>query len=216
MSILSCYLAPNQKVSQCELLRSVCIGFRRVAEERIVTFMVLFQSLSGAIPRRGRSFSARGKTGEAGGQVRLLGKSKAIPPAALSGCCERGEGRDFPRACGTLSDCLTFCVVWFSLARCALAESPMLCIFMVLGRMKRLPRERADGRCFSSTRLSGQLTPRLADLLCSRKAFRDVLVRRYRVREERVDIVPGGVQADAFNTRPFARRGKGETRLATG
>jgi glycogen(starch) synthase len=32
------------------------------------------------------------------------------------------------------------------------------------------------------------------------QAFRDVLVRRYRVREERVDIVPGGVQADAFNT----------------
>jgi glycogen synthase len=32
------------------------------------------------------------------------------------------------------------------------------------------------------------------------RAFRDVLVRRYGVREERVDIVPGGVQADAFNT----------------
>jgi glycogen synthase len=32
------------------------------------------------------------------------------------------------------------------------------------------------------------------------EAFRDVLVRRYRVREERVDIVPGGVQADVFNT----------------
>jgi glycogen(starch) synthase len=32
------------------------------------------------------------------------------------------------------------------------------------------------------------------------KAFRDVLVRRYGVREERVDIVPGGVQADTFDT----------------
>jgi glycogen(starch) synthase len=32
------------------------------------------------------------------------------------------------------------------------------------------------------------------------EAFRDVLVRRYRVREERIDIVPGGVQADMFNT----------------
>ena len=32
------------------------------------------------------------------------------------------------------------------------------------------------------------------------KAFRDVLVRRYRVREDRIDIVPGGVQADIFNT----------------
>jgi glycogen synthase len=32
------------------------------------------------------------------------------------------------------------------------------------------------------------------------QAFRDVLVRRYGVREERVDVVPGGVQADAFNT----------------
>ena len=32
------------------------------------------------------------------------------------------------------------------------------------------------------------------------RAFRDVLVRRYAVREERVDIVPGGVQADAFDT----------------
>jgi glycogen synthase len=32
------------------------------------------------------------------------------------------------------------------------------------------------------------------------EAFRDVLVRRYRVREDRVDIVPGGVQADVFNT----------------
>ena len=31
-------------------------------------------------------------------------------------------------------------------------------------------------------------------------AFRDVLVNRYGVREDRVDIVPGGVQADAFNT----------------
>jgi glycosyltransferase involved in cell wall biosynthesis len=33
------------------------------------------------------------------------------------------------------------------------------------------------------------------------QAFRDVLVRRYGVREDRIDIVPGGVQADAFNTR---------------
>jgi glycosyltransferase involved in cell wall biosynthesis len=32
------------------------------------------------------------------------------------------------------------------------------------------------------------------------QAFRDVLVRRYGVREDRVDIVPGGVQADTFNT----------------
>jgi glycogen synthase len=32
------------------------------------------------------------------------------------------------------------------------------------------------------------------------RAFRDVLVRRYGVREERVDIVPGGVQADIFDT----------------
>ena len=32
------------------------------------------------------------------------------------------------------------------------------------------------------------------------KAFRDVLIRRYSVREDRVDIVPGGVQADTFNT----------------
>lgn len=32
------------------------------------------------------------------------------------------------------------------------------------------------------------------------KAFRDVLIRRYRVREDRIDIVPGGVQADVFNT----------------
>ena len=32
------------------------------------------------------------------------------------------------------------------------------------------------------------------------QAFRDVLVGRYGVREDRIDIVPGGVQADAFNT----------------
>jgi glycogen(starch) synthase len=32
------------------------------------------------------------------------------------------------------------------------------------------------------------------------KAFRDVLVMRYRIREDRIDIVPGGVQADSFNT----------------
>jgi len=32
------------------------------------------------------------------------------------------------------------------------------------------------------------------------QAFRDLLVRRFGVREDRVDIVPGGVQADAFNT----------------
>jgi glycogen(starch) synthase len=32
------------------------------------------------------------------------------------------------------------------------------------------------------------------------KAFRDVLVRRYGVREDRIEIVPGGVQADVFNT----------------
>jgi glycogen(starch) synthase len=32
------------------------------------------------------------------------------------------------------------------------------------------------------------------------KAFRDVLVRRYGVRENRIEIVPGGVQADVFNT----------------
>ena len=32
------------------------------------------------------------------------------------------------------------------------------------------------------------------------QAFRGVLVRRYGVREDRVDIVPGGVQADTFNT----------------
>jgi glycosyltransferase involved in cell wall biosynthesis len=32
------------------------------------------------------------------------------------------------------------------------------------------------------------------------QAFRDVLVRRYRVREDRIEIVPGGVQADIFHT----------------
>jgi glycosyltransferase involved in cell wall biosynthesis len=32
------------------------------------------------------------------------------------------------------------------------------------------------------------------------KAFRDLLVRRYSVREERVEVVPGGVQADTFDT----------------
>ncbi len=32
------------------------------------------------------------------------------------------------------------------------------------------------------------------------QAFRDVLVKRYGVRENRIDIVPGGVQADPFNT----------------
>ncbi len=31
-------------------------------------------------------------------------------------------------------------------------------------------------------------------------AFRDVLIRRYRVPEERVDVVPGGVQADSYRT----------------
>ena len=32
------------------------------------------------------------------------------------------------------------------------------------------------------------------------QAFRDILVRRYGVREERVDVVPGGVQADSYST----------------
>ena len=32
------------------------------------------------------------------------------------------------------------------------------------------------------------------------KAFRDVLVTRYQIREDRIDVVPGGVQADIFNT----------------
>lgn len=32
------------------------------------------------------------------------------------------------------------------------------------------------------------------------QAFRDVLVRRYGVREHRIDVVPGGVQADIFDT----------------
>ena len=32
------------------------------------------------------------------------------------------------------------------------------------------------------------------------KAFRDVLVTRYQIREDRIDVVPGGVQADTFNT----------------
>ncbi|HEY5744289.1 MAG TPA: glycosyltransferase family 4 protein [Terrimicrobiaceae bacterium] len=32
------------------------------------------------------------------------------------------------------------------------------------------------------------------------KAFRDVLIRSYHVREDRIDVVPGGVQADVFNT----------------
>jgi glycogen(starch) synthase len=32
------------------------------------------------------------------------------------------------------------------------------------------------------------------------QAFRDVLINRYRVKGDRIDIVPGGVQADAFNT----------------
>jgi glycosyltransferase involved in cell wall biosynthesis len=32
------------------------------------------------------------------------------------------------------------------------------------------------------------------------QAFRDVLVRRYGVRQDRIDIVPGGVQADTFDT----------------
>ena len=31
------------------------------------------------------------------------------------------------------------------------------------------------------------------------KAFRDVLVRKYGVREDRIDVVPGGVQADVFD-----------------
>jgi glycosyltransferase involved in cell wall biosynthesis len=32
------------------------------------------------------------------------------------------------------------------------------------------------------------------------RAFRDVLVHRYGVQQNRIDIVPGGVQADSFNT----------------
>ncbi len=32
------------------------------------------------------------------------------------------------------------------------------------------------------------------------KAFRDVLVKQYRIPEDRIDVVPGGVQADVFNT----------------
>jgi glycosyltransferase involved in cell wall biosynthesis len=32
------------------------------------------------------------------------------------------------------------------------------------------------------------------------QAFRDILVRRYGVREDRIDVVPGGVQADMFDT----------------
>ncbi len=32
------------------------------------------------------------------------------------------------------------------------------------------------------------------------KAFRDVLITRYRIGENRIDVVPGGVQADTFNT----------------
>ena len=43
------------------------------------------------------------------------------------------------------------------------------------------------------------------------KAFRDVLVTRYRIPEERIDIVPGGVQADAFDT--ALSRGEARERL---
>jgi glycosyltransferase involved in cell wall biosynthesis len=53
---------------------------------------------------------------------------------------------------------------------------------------------------FFKRRIEGAIYASARRFIVLSQAFRDVLVRRYRIREDRIDIVPGGVQANAFNT----------------
>jgi glycogen synthase len=140
-----------------------------------------------------------GKTGDAGGQVRFLGSRKQSLPQRFK-MLRKGVKEEVSRGPAEPSLIAThFALYGFPLLD-VLWRNAHVVHFHGPWADEAAAEGEASRSVFFKHAIERATYATAHRFVVLSRAFRDVLVRRYAVREERVDIVPGGVQADTFDT----------------
>lgn len=139
-----------------------------------------------------------GKSGEAGPQVRFLGSRKqSLPQRFLR--LRRGVKDEIARGSGPVLTASHFALYGFPLLD-VLWRRPHVVHFHGPWAYEAAAEGESSRAVYFKQGIERATYATARRFIVLSKAFRDVLVQRYRVREERIDTVPGGVQADNFNT----------------
>ena len=162
-----------------------------------------FYGLVSELVRHDSSASAfvfgEGRTGEAGSQVHFLGSRKQSLPQRFRRL-RKGVKEEISRGSGPLLLASHFALYGFPLLD-VLWRNPHVVHFHGPWADEAAAEGESGRAVYFKQGIERATYATARRFVVLSKAFRDVLVRRYRVREDRVDIVPGGVQADTFNTR---------------
>ena len=139
-----------------------------------------------------------GKSGSAGPQVRFLGSRKqSLPQRFLR--LRKGVKDEIARGSGPILTASHFALYGFPLLD-LLWRRPHVVHFHGPWAYEAAAEGESSRAVYFKQGIERATYATARRFIVLSQAFRDVLARRYRVRDDRIDIVPGGVQADNFNT----------------
>ena len=161
-----------------------------------------FYGLVSELLRDGSSVRAfvfgEGKSGDAGPQVRFLGSRKqSLPQRFLR--LRKGVKEEIARGSGPVLMASHFALYGFPLLD-ILWRRPHVVHFHGPWAYEAAAEGESSRAVYFKQGIERATYATARRFIVLSKAFRDVLIRRYRIREDRIDIVPGGVQAEVFNT----------------
>jgi glycogen synthase len=139
-----------------------------------------------------------GRAGDAGGQVRFLGSREQSMPQRLRRL-RQGVKEEILRGSGRVLIASHFALYGFPLLDVLWRNAHVVHFHGPWAGESEAEGESSRVVYFKKAveRITYATARRFIVLS---KAFRNVLVQRYGVAEDRIDVVPGGVHADAFNT----------------
>jgi len=139
-----------------------------------------------------------GRTGEAGGQIRFMGSRKQSLPQRFRRLRKEVK-QEVSLASGPVLIASHFALYGFPLLD-VLARNTHIVHFHGPWADEAAAEGESSRSVFFKHGIERAIYASARRFIVLSQAFRDVLIRRYRVRADRIDIVPGGVQADTFNT----------------
>jgi glycogen synthase len=139
-----------------------------------------------------------GKSGAAGPQVRFLGSREQSLPQRFRKL-RKGVKEEIPRGSGEVIIASHFALYGFPLLD-VFWRRPHVVHFHGPWAFEAAAEGESSRSVYFKQGIERATYATARRFIVLSRAFRDILVRRYRVREGRIDIVPGGVQSDIFNT----------------
>ena len=139
-----------------------------------------------------------GSAGNAGPQVRFLGSREQSLPQRFAKL-RKGVKEEIARGSGPVLIATHFALYGFPLLD-VLWRRPHVVHFHGPWAFEAAAEGESKGAVYFKQTVERATYATARHFIVLSEAFREVLMRRYRVRADRIDIVPGGVQADIFNT----------------